>query len=129
MDKQAFLFCSILCSVFAFSTPVFGDVLDQKAAEQLLKGNTAEGVQPKYKRAFKIYFDPSGTYRRLDDLNNRESGSWNVDKRGYLCMSLVSGTEKCRSIESIGDGAYILKYEGKKSHKLKKIIPGNPNNL
>lgn len=129
MDKKAFLFCSTISVVLIYSAAAFGEILDQAAAEQLLKGNTVEATDFKFKKNIRFYFEPSGTYKRLDEMNNRETGKWYIEQRGQLCLSFVSGTEKCRSIDSIGDGKYVLLSNTKKSLKFNKVLPGNPYNL
>lgn len=129
MAKKFLVLGSVLTALLAYSAMAVAEVLDKTAAEQLVKGNTAYAKDFKYKRNFKLYFDPSGQYKRVDELNNTESGSWNIDNRGELCMSFVSGLEKCRAIDSIGEGQYILMFKGSKSVKFKKIVTGNPDNL
>lgn len=101
--------------------------LSQAEAEQLIKGNTVEGVN-RWNKQMTWYFDPSGELRKRDHLGNKGKAKWNIDKKGQLCyQDKHDKNEICGAIVPQGEGAYDVEIPG--AWKWKKITPGNPNNL
>lgn len=130
MKLQSLLAIMALGLTFAITTPAYAEFLDKAAAEKLLKGNTMEGNNFKFNDQLKVYFDPDGIYRRIDDKNNKESGSWKIDSNGMLCMRHSKHMDICRGVQPAQkEGVYFLIKDGKKSVKITKIHPGNPFNL
>lgn len=77
----------------------------------------------------KVYFATDGNHKRVDDLNNKETGVWQIESAGRLCMT-HSGKANCRNIKPLQkEGKYLLIKDGKKILKIEKVLPGNPNNL
>lgn len=102
--------------------------LDKEALETLIKGNTVEGKIIKWKSTYKMYFDPSGKFRRIDSLNNKEGGDWYVEDDGKLIM--IGRKKKYRSIRQHSDGGYdVYNPSGQVIWTMDKVIPGNPYDL
>lgn len=101
--------------------------LNQADAEQLLRGNTAEG-ENRWKKNMTWYFDPGGVVHSRDQLGNKGKAQWSIDKKGQLCYQGKNDREViCGSIIPRGDGAYDVDIPG--AWKWKKLTPGNPYNL
>jgi hypothetical protein len=102
--------------------------LDKETLEALIKGNTVEGKRVKWKTTYKMYFDPSGKYRRIDSLNNKEGGDWRVEKDGKLTM--IGRKEHNRIVKQRSDGGYdVYNKSGQVVWTMDKITPGNPYDL
>jgi len=105
-----------------------GDELDKATLETLIKGNTAEGKRIKWETTYKMYFDPSGKFKRIDSLNNKEGGEWHVESDGTLRM--VGRKEKYRTVKQRGDGGYdVYNVRGQVIWTMDKVTPGDPYNL
>ena len=103
-------------------TRVSGDEL-----KRLLSGNTAEGRYIKWETTHKMYFEATGKLRRIDSLNNQESGDWYVNKDGELCISVRK--ELCNEVMQRDDGGYNVYRRGDLKFTFDKIVPDNPHNL
>ena len=101
--------------------------LDGDEIKKLLLGNTAEGKFAKWGTTHKTYFDPTGKLRRIDNLNNKESGFWAIDNEGHLCIEI--GRRKCNTVKRRPDGGYDVYRAGELRHTYDKIVKGNPYNL
>ena len=55
-------------------------------AENLVKGNTIEGVDVKWKKKMIWYFDPGGRLIKKDEHGNKGKGTWSIDKKGQFCF-------------------------------------------
>jgi len=116
----------LLMSLFGWAYA--DDQLDKATLETVIKGNTVEGKKIKWKTTYKMYFDPSGKYRRIDSLNNKEGGDWRVEKDGKLTM--IGRKEKHRIVKQRGDGGYdVYNTSGQVVWTMDKVIPGNPYEL
>ena len=111
-----------LCNIAAADTTVSGEEL-----KKLLSGNTAEGRYIKWETTHKMFFDAAGKLRRIDSLNNREEGSWSVNKSGQLCIEVRR--ERCNDVTKRPDGGYDVSRRGEVKFTFDKIVPGNPHNL
>jgi len=109
-------------------SPVLGaKALNKAEAEQLVRGNTAEGVN-KWNKKMTWYFDGSGQLRKHDHLGNKGKAAWSISSRGELCYrDKHDQREKCGAIEPRGDGKYDVNIPG--GWKWNKGTPGNPYNL
>lgn len=119
-------YCIILIALPAWAQA--DEQIDQESLEKLLTGNTVEGRKIKWDTTYRMYFDPSGRFRRIDSLNNKEGGEWRVESNGRLCM--VGRKEHCRTIRQRKDGgldAYNM--QGQLVWTMDKVIPGNPYEL
>ena len=108
-------------SVIAGETQVTGEEL-----KTLLSGNTVEGNYIKWKTTHKMFFDASGEIRRIDSLNNKETGNWRIYKN-ELCVEIRK--EKCNKVMKREDGGYNVMRRGDVKFTFEKILPGNPHNL
>lgn len=105
-----------------------GDQLDKDTLETLIKGNSAEGRKIQWKTTYKMYFDPSGKFWRIDSLNNKESGKWYVESDGKLRM--VGRKERLRTVKQRDDGGYdVYNNRGQVIWTMDKVSPGNPFHL
>ena len=101
--------------------------LSQAEAEQLLKGNTAEGTN-KWKKNMIWYFGDFGELKKRDDLGNKGKAKWSINKKGELCyLDKHMKSEECGAIVPRSDGGYDVRLEGE--WKWHKVVPGNPHNL
>jgi len=109
-------------------TPVvFAKGLSQAEAEQLVKGNTAEGVN-RFGKQMIWYFEPSGTLKKMDHNGNKGKARWNINKQGQMCyQDKQMGKEQCVPIIQKGEGKYELPFDA--YWKWNKVVPGNPHNL
>lgn len=129
MKMQSVLAVMVMGLAMAVVSPVYAEFLDKPAVEKLLKGNTIEGEDFKFDAVVKVYFDPDGIYRRVDDKNNKESGAWNIESDGKFCMKQAK-FKNCRDVQpGKKEGFYLLIKDGKKSLRITKVHPGNPFNL
>ena len=93
-------FCLLL--TFGAGLALANEPLGKEALETAIKGNTVEGRFLKWKTTFKMYYDPSGKFRRIDSLNNKEGGSWSIDAKGVLLMS--GRKDRYRTVKQRDDG-------------------------
>ena len=129
MKRHSLPVFMLLGIAFAIANPAYAEFLNKSDAEKLLAGNTFEGKEFKFGREVTVYLDSSGSYKRLDDLNNKESGIWKIDSDGKLCLKRASKFN-CRNIEpGEKEGVYLLIKNGKKSVQINKVLTGNPKNL
>jgi len=120
--------------VFTFLALIFpglslsGEQLNKDSLEKLIKGNSAEGKKITWNTTYKMYFDPSGKFSRIDSLNNKEGGEWKVENDGTLVMS--GRKEKRRTVSQRSDGGYdVHNRAGDVIWTMDKITSGNPYNL
>ena len=117
-----FLFMNLLGLSFA------GEQLGKDNLETLIKGNSVEGKKIKWKTTYKTYFDPSGKFKRIDSLNNKESGEWRVESDGKLCM--IGRKENCFTVKQRSDGGYdVHNTVDEVTWTIDKVFPGNQYNL
>jgi hypothetical protein len=129
MKKYSLIALLAIGVVFAFTNTAYAAFLNKAEAEKLLSGNTFEGKDFKFKREVKVYLDPSGSYKRVDNLNNKEAGAWSIESDGKFCMKHAK-SENCRNIQpGKMEGVYLLIKDGRRSLRIHKIVPGNPYNL
>jgi len=107
-----------------------GEQVEKGALETLIKGNTVEGKKIKWKTTYKMYFDSSGKFSRIDSLNNKESGEWSVECDGTLCLSKNVHKEKCRTVKQRSDGGHdVYNVRRQVIWTMDKVTSGNPYNL
>jgi hypothetical protein len=97
----------IVCGLLAMNVlnlSYAGGQLDKDTLETLIKGNTAEGQWVKWGTTYKMYFDPSGKYKRIDSLDNKTGAKWFVDSDGTL--RLVGRKDRYRTVKQREDGGY-----------------------
>lgn len=130
MKMHSLLAIMALGFAFAVAMPAHAEFLNKASAEKLLNGNTMEGKDFKFGREVKIYFATDGAYKKLDDLNNKDTGTWHIVANGMLCMRGSRHSENCRAIQPAKkEGKYLLIKNGKKSVRIDRVVPGNPHNL
>ena len=122
---------AIVCSFLAMNLlglSFAGEQLDKNTLETLIKGNTVEGKLIKWETTYKMYFAPSGTFRRIDSLNNKTGGEWYVESDGTLHM--IGRKEKYRMVKQRSDGGYdVYSPRDQVIWTFEKVSPGNPYNL
>jgi len=125
MNRCAGLFgVSVMAMVFATAAVAAPKGLSQAEAEQLVKGNTAEGTN-KWKKNMLWYF---GELRSRDQLGNKGKAKWHIDKKGLMCyQDKHMNKEACAAIIPRPDGGYDVPLEGQ--WKWNKVVPGNPHDL
>jgi hypothetical protein len=121
----------IICGLLAMNLlglSYAAEQLDKDTLETLIKGNTVEGRKIKWKTTYRMYFDPSGKFQRIDSLNNKEGGEWHVERDGKLRMT--GRKEKYRTVKQRSDGGYdVYNRRGQVIWTMDKVSPGNPYNL
>ncbi len=122
---------TIVCCLLAMTLSGLsfaGGQLDKGTLETLIKGNSVEGKRIKWKTTYKMYFEPSGMFRRIDSLNNKESGEWEIESDGTLCM--IGRKKRCRAVKQRGDGGYdVYNRRDEVVWTMDKVTSGNPYNL
>ena len=93
----------------------------------LLSGNTVEGRYIKWETTHKMYFEATGKIRRIDSLNNKQSGEWYVNSLNELCVEVRK--HRCNQVMKRDDGGYNVYRKGALKFTFDKIVPGNPYNL
>jgi hypothetical protein len=117
-----------LLLIFGAGLAFADEPLGKDALESAIKGNTAEGKFLNWGTTYKMFFDPSGQFRRIDSRNNKESGAWSIDAKGVLLMS--GRKDRYRTVKQRKDGGYdVYNKAGKVVWTMDKLVPGNPYNL
>jgi len=102
--------------------------LSKEEAESLIKGNTAEGSNVKWKKTMIWYFEPYGRIHKVDQFGNKGKARWSINAKGELCnQDKHMNEEDCAPIIPRADGGYDIPYQG--AWKWDKIVPGNPHGL
>ena len=109
------------CHVAIAETKVSGEEITT-----LLSGNTVEGKFIMWNTTYKAYFEATGKLRRIDSLNNKESGEWFIES-DKLCIK--TRKKRCGNIMKRDDGGYNAYRAGNFKYTFDKIVPGNPHIL
>lgn len=118
---------SVFAMAFATAAVAAPKGLSQAEAEQLIKGNTAEGTN-KWKKNMTWYFGDFGELRKRDHLGNKSKAKWSIDKKGNFCyQDKHDKVEQCAAIVPRAGGGYDVLLEGQ--WKWDKVVPGNPHDL
>ena len=118
---------AVFALVFAGAAAAGPKGLSQAEAEQLIKGNTAEGTN-RWKKQMIWYFGDFNELRKRDHLGNKGKAKWNINKKGELCFQdKRMKQEECGAIVPRADGGYDVLVEGE--WRWNKVVPGNPNDL
>ena len=105
-----------------------GEKLTKEEIRQLITGNTIEEVIVEKPWQNKIYFIADGNFKRIDQNNNPDSGKWDFDHDGSLCLERKK--RKCWFLEAAGEGVYHVISRSRGKHaKTWRIVKGNPYNL
>lgn len=125
---------SILLALFVasvvFSMNSFGaKELGSNEIKQLLSGNTVDSINLMNDYKWKYYFDPNGTFRRIDEHGNKVDGEWELEDEGVLCMH--GRKSRCwKFVKTDKENTYNIHARfGGQHKKIWAIIKGNPNNL
>ena len=124
-------YVAIICCFLAMNLlglSFAGEHVDKDTLNTLIKGNTVEGIRVAWKTSYKMYFDSSGKFNRIDSNNSKDKGEWEVKKDGSLCI--IKGKEKCRWVKQRSDGGYeITNLLDKLLWTITKVSPGDPYGL
>jgi hypothetical protein len=127
--------CLIVFGLLGFSSVAFAvDYLSADEIQQLISGNTVEGINHRRATSSVTYFDPDGTFRMSLD-GKPEKGTWSVDDDGYLNTNREGWGASRRKISKEGDVWKLYKVPENITKRTKhmktytRIIDGNPNNL
>jgi len=122
------VFSVVLISLFGISQTAIADTtVSGEELKTLLSGNTVEGKYLKWDTTHKMYFEATGKIRRIDSLNNKQSGDWYIDSNDLLCISMKR--ERCNEVTKRDDGGYNVSRKGSVKFTFDKILPGNPHGL
>lgn len=127
MKLKTIFFSALVCLAAMQLSHAAETKLKSDEIKALLSGNTAEGRYIKWKTTHQMYFDATGKLRRTDSLNNKEKGTWTVNKSDELCVEVKK--ERCNEVMKRDDGGYNVYRKGKLRFTFDKIVPGNPHNL
>ena len=74
------------------------------------------------------YFTADGKFKRIDQNNNPDSGKWDFDPDGSLCLERRK--RKCWYLQAAEEGVYHVISRRRGQHaKTWRIEKGNPYNL
>ena len=105
-----------------------GEKLTKEETRQLISGNTVEEVFVEKTLQNKIYFTAEGDFKRIDQNNNPDSGKWDFDHDGSLCLERKK--RKCWFLEVAGEGVYHVIGRRSGQHvRTWRLVQGNPYNL
>lgn len=129
LTKQVFFSLFIIVfSLMGLCQPSLAESrLSGEQIKALLSGNTVEGKYIKWKTTHKMYFEATGKLRRIDSLNNKEKGRWEINNSDELCVSVRK--TRCNQVMKRDDGGYNVYRHGTLKFTFDKIVPGNPYNL
>ena len=105
-----------------------GEKLNKDEVRQLITSNTIEEVLIEKPWQNKIYFTAEGKFRRIDQNGNPDSGKWDFDPDGSLCLERKK--RKCWYLEVAEEGVYHVISRRRGQHKKTwQVLKGNPYNL
>ena len=118
---------SLITIVFSANTAIGADALSLEEAENLIKGNTAEGVNTKWDKKMIWFFHEGGTLHKQKPSGKRGRAEWSLNKKGELCYQDKHMDEaNCEPIIKRDDGKY---YANDGNWRFDKVLPGNPHGL
>ena len=80
MKKHGTILGTLFMSLVFVSAVVVGsEGLSKGEAEKLIKGNTVEGMNTKWKKKMIWYFHESGQLRKQDEYGNKGKANWRID--------------------------------------------------
>ena len=105
-----------------------GDQLDKGTLEKLIKGNTIEGKRITQKTTYKMYFEPTGEFTRIDSRKNEVGGEWYIESDGTFCT--IVNKRKCRAVKQRDDGGYdVYNASGVLVWTMDNVFPGDVYSL
>lgn len=117
-------FCIATFSPLAYA----GERLTIDEVRQLIAGNTIEEVHTVNPWQNKIYFTSDGKFNRIDQNNNPDSGKWDFDPDGSLCLERKK--RKCWFLQAAGEDVYHVMSRKRQRHtKTWHVVKGNPYKL
>ena len=123
----ALISSTTIALIFISGSAIGAETLNRQQVEELLKGNTAEGVNTKWDKPMIWYFQEGGTLRKQKPNGKRGRADWSIDKNGQLCYQDKHMDEAiCDSVLKGDDGKYDAN-AGK--WRFDKILPGNAHDL
>jgi hypothetical protein len=120
--------------LFAVSTAGYlsmasaGEKLNKEQVRQLITDNTVDEVFTEKSWQNKIYFTSDGKFKRIDQNGNPDSGKWDFDPDGSLCLERKK--RKCWFLEAAEKDVYHVISRRRGQHaKTWHLLRGNPYNL
>ena len=130
MERHNILIISLLTLSVGSLSPIASaaENLSKDKVRQLITGNTVEEVHMENPWQNKLYFTADGKFKRIDQNNNPDSGKWDFDPDGSLCLERKK--RKCWYLQSAEDGSYHVISRRRGQHKKTwRVVDGNPYNL
>ena len=105
-----------------------GEKLNKEEVRQLITGNTMEETLIKNPWQNKIYFLADGKFKRIDQNGNPDSGKWDFDPDGSLCLERKK--RKCWFLQAAEENVYHVISRRRGEHaKTWRVKEGNPYKL
>lgn len=123
-----FLIIVLVFTGSLLTTANAGEKLTKKEVRQVIADNTVEETFTEKPWQNKIYFIADGNFKRIDQNGNLDSGKWNFDPDGSLCLERKK--RKCWYLEIAEDEVYHVISRRRGQHaKTWRIVKGNPYKL
>ena len=115
-----------VCSFLSFASA--GEKLTKEEVQQVIAGNTVDETFTEKPWQNKIYFIAEGKFNRIDQNGNPDSGKWDFDPDGSLCLERKK--RKCWYLEFAEEGVYHVISRRRGQHaKTWRVVKGNPYKL
>ena len=130
MKWHGVLIVSLVAFFIGSFTPLASaaEKLTKEEVRSLITGNTIEEVLTEKPWQNKLYFTADGKFKRIDQNNNPDSGKWDFDPDGSLCLERRK--RKCWFLQTAEEGAYHVISRRRGQHvKTWRVVKGNPYKL
>jgi hypothetical protein len=115
-----------VCSLLSLASA--GQKLTKEEVRQIITNNTVEETFTEKPWQNKIYFTTEGKFRRIDQNGNPDSGKWDFDPDGSLCLERKK--RKCWYLEIAEEGVYHVISRRRGQHAMTwRVVKGNPYKL
>ncbi|MDH3948188.1 MAG: hypothetical protein OEU74_04430 [Gammaproteobacteria bacterium] len=130
MKRHDALIVALLAFFIGSFTPLASSAgkLTKEEVRSLITGNTIEEVFTEKPWQNKLYFTADGKFKRIDQNNNPDSGKWDFDPDGSLCLERKK--RKCWFLQTAEEGTYHVISRTRGQHvKTWRVVKGNPYKL
>lgn len=130
MKRTRILLVSLVTVIISglLSVTNAAEKLTKEEVSQVIAGNTVEETFTEKPWQNKIYFTADGKFNRIDQNGNPDSGKWDFDPDGSLCLERKK--RKCWYLQAAEEGIYHIINRRKGQHaKTWHVVKGNPYNL